>query len=239
MHTVLPIKLSTIFSPAYPMEKTNKIGLKYKIVKELRDEIISGKILPGERLKETRLTDKFNCSRGPIREALNQLEKEGFLRLYPNQGAMVTRMSAKDIEDFYTLLELLEGKAVEWAAPRLETKDIKQLKAINKEIRQISRKGRSCIEEWIPLNLEFHRLFREKCENEKLNWLIEEIRMRITRYRYTSLVASAFGKYIVDHNKIIERVEKGDASGAGKAMQAHIVRAKEILIDYLAWLPGL
>ncbi|MBW1734464.1 MAG: GntR family transcriptional regulator [Deltaproteobacteria bacterium] len=220
------------------MAKGARIGLKHKISKELRDEIISGKLMPGEHLKETWLTEKFKCSRGPVREALIQLEREGFLLLVPNQGAVVTKMSPKEVEDFYAILELLEGKAVEWAAPLLGPEDIKQLRKINNDIRKISREDRNCIEDWIPLNLAFHRVFREKCGNDKLNWMIEEIRMRITRYRYTSLVVTVFDEYILDHEKIIKLVERGDAPGAGKAMEAHILRAKEILMDFLSRLPG-
>ncbi|RJR17159.1 MAG: GntR family transcriptional regulator [Desulfobacteraceae bacterium] len=220
------------------MPKGPRLGLKYVISRKLRDEIISGKLLPGERITETWLTEKFKCSRGPIREALNQLESEGFLRLQPNQGALVTKISSKDVEDFYALLELLESKAVEWATPRLQPEDIKNLKGINEEIRKVSQNGMKCIEEWIPLNLSFHRLFRERCGNDKLNELIEEIRMRITRYRYASLVVSSFGEYIQDHDKIIQLVEKQDASGAAKAMEEHILRAKGILMDFLFRLPG-
>lgn len=220
------------------MAKGAGVGLKHKISKELRDEIIAGKLLPGEHVKETWLTKKFQCSRGPVREALNQLETEGFLRLYPNQGAVVTKMSPTEVEDFYALLELLEGQAVVWATPRLQSDDIEQLKSINEDIRKIPRTGPNCNEDWIPLNLAFHRLFREKCANEKLNWIIEEIRMRITRYRYTSLVMSAFDDYILDHDKIIELVERGDAPGAGKMMATHIRRAKGVLMDFLSRLPG-
>jgi DNA-binding GntR family transcriptional regulator len=220
------------------MARHAKVGLKHKISKELRNEIISGKLMPGEHVKETWLTGKFKCSRGPVREALNQLEREGFLRLVPNQGAVVAKMSPKEVEDFYALLELLEGKAVEWAVPLLEPEDIRQLKAINNDIRKISRDDRNCIEDWIPLNLAFHRLFREKCGNDKLNWIVEEIRMRITRYRYASLIVTAFDEYILDHEKIMESVERGDAPGAGKAMAAHILRAKGILMDFLSRLPG-
>ena len=230
--------VNSFFTKVSAMAKGARIGLKHKISNKLRDEVISGKLMPGEHVREKWLTEKFKCSRGPVREALIQLEREDFLRLVPNQGAVVTKMLSKEMADFYALLELLEGKAVEWAAPLLGPEDIKQLREINNDIRKISRGGRNCIEDWIPLNLAFHRLFREKCGNDKLNWMIEEIRMRITRYRYTSLVVSVFDEYILDHEKIIELVEKGDALGAGKAMEAHIQRAKEVLMVFLSRLPG-
>ena len=220
------------------MAKDTRITLKHKISKDLRDEIIFGRLMPGERIKEVWLSEKFKCSRGPVRETLNQLEKEGFLELIPNQGAVITKISPKEVEDFYALLELLEGKAVKWATPLLKPEDIKCLEEINNNIRKISPDDRNCIEEWIPLNLAFHRFFREKCDNGKLNWMIEEVRMRITRFRYTSLLVNSFDEYVRDHDEIIDIVRKGDAVKAEKAMQRHICHAKGALMKYLSRFPA-
>jgi len=219
------------------MTKTSAIPLKEKIYSQLRNEIVFGKLGPGEHVKEADLTAKFACSRGPIREAFNQLEKEGFLVLVPNRGAVVSKTSPEEVADYYSLLELLEGKAVEWATPRLKPADIKKGERINKAIKQISHEDRNSIEAWVPLNLDFHRLFREKCGNSRMDQTVEEIRMRITRYRYTSLLVAASDEYIRDHELIIEAIRRGDAKGAGDAMRTHIRRARKVLLDFLYKFP--
>ena len=61
------------------MAKNGSIPLKQSIHRQTRHEIIFGKVAPGERITENRLTEKFQCSRGPVREALIQLEREGFV----------------------------------------------------------------------------------------------------------------------------------------------------------------
>ena len=218
--------------------KKMSASLKERISKALRDDIIFGRLMPGERIKEAWLSEKFKCSRGPVRETLIQLEREGFLELIPNQGAIVSKISPKEVEDFYALLELLEGKAVRWATPLLKPEDINSLKQLNNRIREISTKSKNCIEEWIPLNLAFHRFFREKCGNDKLNWIIEEIRIRITRFRYTSLLVDSFDEYVKDHDEIIALVHKGNAVEAEKAMQRHIRHAKKILMRFLSRFPA-
>ncbi|MCJ7683256.1 MAG: GntR family transcriptional regulator, partial [Desulfobacteraceae bacterium] len=220
------------------MAKNGSIPLKQSIHRQTRHEIIFGKVAPGERITENRLTEKFQCSRGPVREALIQLEREGFVILVPNQGAVVTKISPKEVEDFYTLLELLEGKAVEWAAAHLIAADINQLTDINHQLKLIFRDDKNPVERWVPLNQAFHRFFRERCGNEKMNWIIEEIRLRITRHRYTSLAVTALDDYLKDHEAIIEAIRQGNPGKAREAMETHIHRAKLVLMDFLSHFHG-
>lgn len=220
------------------MVEKGTLPLKQRIHRQTRHDIIFGQVAPGERITENRLTEEFQCSRGPVREALIQLEREGFVILVPNQGAVVTKISPKEVQDFYTLLELLEEKAVGWAAPHLTAADIKQLTGINDQLKQISRNDKNPVERWVPLNQTFHRFFREKCSNEKMNWIVEEIRLRITRHRYTSLAVTALDDYLKDHESIIEAIRQGNPKKAGEAMKTHIDRARRILMDFMSRFPG-
>lgn len=220
------------------MNDKGLVTLKQNIHNETRHEIIFGKVSPGERITESRLTERFQCSRGPVREALIQLEKEGFVVLVPNQGAVVTKISPKEVEDYYTLLELLEGKAVEWSAPHLTAADIKKLTDINHKLKKIAWNDKNPVEKWVPLNQTFHRFFRERCSNEKMNWIIEEIRLRITRHRYTSLAVTALDDYLNDHEAIVDAIRQGDPEKARTAMETHIRRARLVLTGFLSRFPG-
>lgn len=220
------------------MKEEKRIPLKEKICRELRQQIVFGSLMPNEHLKEARLAQYFGCTRGPVREALNQLEQQGFISLVPNQGATVREPSAQEVEDYYNLLALLEGKAVQWATPNLTDADIKQLETINNSLKQVIKTNETAAEDWIPLNMEFHRLFRQRCDNEKLNGIVEEIRTRISRYRYISLMVTAFADYAGDHEKIIELAAQNDAEKAGSIMEDHIRRAKQVLVQFLSRMPG-
>lgn len=220
------------------MREKMRIPLKEVVCREIRQQIVFGSLLPNEHLKEARLANHFGCTRGPVREALNQLEQQGFVTLVPNQGATVREPSAREVNDFYNLLAILEGRAVQWAVPLMTEKDIGRLRTLNHSLRSLLEAPDTAIEEWIPSNLEFHRLFREKCGNAKMNWLVDEIRTRITRYRYISLLVTAFGAYAEDHEEIVDRVARKDALKAGRAMEAHIYRAKDILVRHLSRMPA-
>ncbi|MCF8111112.1 MAG: GntR family transcriptional regulator [Desulfobacteraceae bacterium] len=191
-----------------------------------------------EHLKELQLAKRFGCTRGPVREALNQLEQQGFVNLVPNQGATVKGPSPREVEDFYNLMAVLEGRAVKWATPLLTDENIRRLKAVNKSLKTVAEKKEKAAEDWIPLNIEFHRIFKENCGNAKMHWLVEEIRTRITRYRYISLMVTAFADYAADHDKIISLVEQRETQKAGKAMEEHIHRSKNVLVSFLSRRPA-
>ncbi len=220
------------------MNEKKKIPLKEKICRELREEIVFGSLMPNQHLKELQLAKHFGCTRGPVREALTQLEQQDFVNLVPNQGATVKGPSAREVEDFYNLMAILEGRAVKWATPFLTEADIRHLKEVNSSLKAVSDKKERAAEDWIPLNIEFHRVFKEHCRNFKMNWLVEEIRTRITRYRYISLMVTAFADYAADHEEIIKLVEKRNAEEAGRAMENHIHRAKDVLVRFLSRTPA-
>ena len=111
--------------------------LKQKIYIWLRNQIVFGQLGPGQHVKEASLTERFRCSRGPVREAFNRLEKEGYLELTPNQGAVVKRTSAQEVLDYYALLELLESEAVRLAVPRMAPADFDALERINTDIQKV------------------------------------------------------------------------------------------------------
>jgi len=219
------------------MSGDKRLPLKEKICRALRQEIVFGSLMPNQHLKEMSLARQFGCARGSVREAFNLLEQQGFVTHVPNQGVTVKEPSAREVEDFYNLMAILEGRAVQWATPLLSDKDIARLKTINTALKVVLQKNEGAVEDWIPLNIEFHTLFREKCGNAKMNWMVEEIRSRITRYRYTSLMVTAFGNYAQDHDEIIDLVAQKDAQKAGSAMESHIHRAKDVLVRFLFQMP--
>lgn len=213
------------------------MNLKDKIYKKIRNEIIYGKLMPGERLPEIKLSKALGCSRAPLREAFNQLEREGFVYRKQNQGVVVSKSSPEEIIDYYSLLEILESQAVEWATNRLTSADLTHLAELNDSMKLVSMDDKKYIEKWASLNLAFHRFFSEKCGNEKMIWMVEEIRLRITRFRYLSFMLTTFNDYIRDHEAIIEALRQGNALEAKAAMKSHISRAKEVLLNHFFYMP--
>ena len=229
--------METSISEAFKPSLLDTMNTKERIYKQIRDDIIYGKLMPGERLPEIKLSKALGCSRAPVREAFSQLEREGFVYRKQNQGVVVSKSSPEEIIDYYSLLEVLESQAVEWATDRLTSEDLARLGELNDSMKKVSKNDKKYIEKWVSLNLAFHRFFSEKCGNEKMIWLVEEIRLRITRFRYLSFMLTSFDDYTRDHEAIIDALRQRDAVKAKATMQNHITRAKEVLISHFFYMP--
>ena len=209
--------------------------VKDKVCKDLRKSILFGKLNPGERLTESNLSKKYGVSHGVIREALMLLSSEGFVTISPNKGASVTKVSTRELEDYYGLIAVLERKAVEWATPNITAPDIEKLIGINDSLKAIMvSESQKRLQNWGELNLSFHRFIWDRCGNDKLGWLVETIRQRLFRYRYTLFMITSADEYIKDHEQIIDCIKKKDPEKAGQAMEDHAHRTLSVLMRFFS-----
>lgn len=200
--------------------------------RRLRDAITFGELKPGEKVGEETTGEKFHLGRTPLREALRQLEMEGYVEVVPHKGAVVRRISAGELEKVYELLAVLEGCAVESATRSLTGSAMKRLVKIERELVSIARLRDHA--GWLDKNALFHRFFQEVSENPFLKSEIDNLRSRTYRFRALGLsVSGHFGEFLADHRKILEAVGEGKSEKAGKAMRRHVRRAGRSLVKFV------
>ena len=107
-----------------------RVDLGQAVATELRDLILGGEWEPGRRLIESELAERFGTSRGPVRDALIELEQTGLVTSVARRGTFVVDLTEADIAELYSLRAVLESLAVERAAPRITADDISELRAI-------------------------------------------------------------------------------------------------------------
>jgi len=132
----------------------------------------------------------------------------------------------------------LEGKAVEWATPHLTKEDIAYLAGINKSMKDLSPKEEGYVEKWQSANRAFHQYIRERCGNEKMNWLVDEILLRVIKYHRFLIMRNRDG-FLQDHDMILDAMMRKDARKARQVMEKHISRAKELIIEFVSDARGL
>lgn len=93
--------------------------LSHDVASAIRSAILNGHWQPGQRITESSLAEQLDVSRGPVREALAQLELEGIVARVPHRGTFVTTLSRRDAQELYTLRALLDGEAAALAAPHM------------------------------------------------------------------------------------------------------------------------
>jgi len=205
---------------------------------KIQRAITNGTLNPGERLVEKRICEEFKVGRTPLREALRQLEAEGYVDVFLNKGAVVKKMSLKEVGDIYDIVALLEGYATEIATKYITSKDKKNLRNIQNECKEAGRS--KDYRKWLEKNALFHRYFPRLSGKTYLCNQIDTLRSK--NYRYRLIAATVPGRmenHIRAHEEILRAVFKMDARRAGNVMRKHVVYVKEMLLEVLKQYPEL
>ncbi|WP_303852297.1 GntR family transcriptional regulator [Seleniivibrio woodruffii] len=204
--------------------------LREKIADIIRTDIIKGVYRNGERLVEPKLAKNLGISRTPIREALRQLEGEGFIEIVPRRGAVVKELTIKDIDDLYAIKANLEGLAARQATLNLTSEQIEILIGINKKFRDYAEKNPGIPDEHHKDNIDFHNVFIAASGNEKLVDILDGMSKNFQRLK--SMLMSDAGRAanaVKEHKKIIDAFISKDPDLAEKTVREHIISGWEYL----------
>jgi len=188
----------------------NSIKLQLQEIKSLKDiaydaisfGILTGEIKVGTRLIESELSRQLGISRGPIREALNVLEQDGFIQSVPYKGAIVAEISQQETEDvFIPIRKFIENYAFTRAHKILDEKDYSKLGEIIKNIGVAYNNQNYQLA--TKYDFEFHKYIINKCTSPTLNSIWHSLSARITRKIYLQTMDSEIAHNIVEQHKNI------------------------------------
>lgn len=206
--------------------------LREKIADKIRADIIKGVYADDERLVEPKLAKSLGISRTPIREALRQLETEGFIEIVPRKGAVVKSLTVKDIDDLYAVKASLEGLAARQATANLTEKDIDRLRKINDKFRNLAYENPNLniMDEYLKYNVDFHNIFITASKNKKILEILDGLAKNFQRFK-TLLVSNPDRAKLAfeEHKEIIEAFATGNPDLAESRVRWHIQKAWEYL----------
>ena len=194
----------------------------------IRTAIVRGE-LPGDMpLRQDEISTALSVSHIPVREAFRQLDAQGLVRIYPNRGAVVTKLSCKELSDVMDTRILLEVGALRLALPHITEEDL----ARARELLELFSKEKDPIK-GAELNLKLHFSLYDPCDNQTLLSLIDQMHANVDRY-----ITPLFGKeevsaelYTVDeHSQIISACESKDTELATAILRTHLQRTKNLLL---------
>jgi DNA-binding GntR family transcriptional regulator len=208
--------------------------LRDRIASSIRDSIIEGRIKPGQRLLEPEVAQVLGVSRTPLREAFFQLEAEGFVKVQPRKGAVVSELSRKDAEDTSLIKNTLEALAGRLAAGNMTDEIIQELESVNEELVEQSQSPKKDFRIILELNTRFHTIINNASGNEKLSDLIRILRKQTLRYNYIYLsLLSHLETSVQEHRHIIEALKQRDEKAVGEYTWQHGERARIALCEYM------
>lgn len=194
----------------------------YEILKE---QIIRGELLPGERILINKVSEQLNVSGSPVREALRILEQDELV-ISTSSGFSVNPMDFNDMKQLYECRMALEPFAARLAAKNISDKDLARLKYFIKEAKKSHEL--EDYEQVIKYNTEFHDLIVQNCDNKKLQNMIEKTRLLIILARRAEIESFKRKKdYLAEHDEILEALISRNADEVERALRKHTIHDLE------------
>ena len=138
------------------MSKLRYQTLRENVAKVIREKILNKELKPGMRIIEQNLSDELEVSRGPIREALRQLEQEGVVEYTRNVGCSVKEITIKDLYEIYLLRSTYEILAVKLCGGQFEQEDIERMEEVLEHMKELKN-----YEEVVMCDNVLHSIFVE------------------------------------------------------------------------------
>jgi len=195
--------------------------LSQKVYRVLKTEIVKGFLEPGTKLLENKLAEEMHVSRTPIREAIQKLAAEGFIKIAPNQTLIVTEVSLEDVKEVLQIRGVLEGLAARISAKKINKQEIEELEKI---IAQMSpHVTKEDLSSYCKLDDEFHNQILHICGNKWIIQIRDNLGNFIYRFRIKSLsVPGRLKCSLEEHQAIMESLKKHNSEEADRLSQIHM-----------------
>jgi DNA-binding GntR family transcriptional regulator len=187
--------------------------LKQQVYDYLREKMRTGEISPGSEINLDETSRKLGVSRTPLRDALLELEMEGFVTIYPRRGVVVNRLFLRDIRNFYEIIGALESAALVSAFDKLGTREVRSMERLIE--RMTKALGTGDFDRYYRYNLAFHKTYLDLCGNENLADIVRTLKKRLYDFpRQRGFVKEWEEASIKEHREILRLIAAGRAAEA-------------------------
>jgi DNA-binding GntR family transcriptional regulator len=199
-----------------------------QIYEFLKENILLGKIAPGERIIESRIAEDLKTSRTPVREAFQRLVQDGLVERVTQGGVRVSVITPRMIKEVFGIRGVLEVYAVELVCDNIEAETIIKLKELAQQARKLlsspeANDPEGLITLW-KINTSFHETIYRATGSEHLLKLVGQLNSLVRRFRFLSMRKTRIRAWD-QHELIIKYLEDKDKAMLGELMKAHIEEA--------------
>jgi len=160
--------------------QSNFYLLRTQVYEHLREELKKNKLRPGMLLTISQLSTQMGINRTPLREALLQLQAEGFVTLLPQRGIRINELSREDLENIYEIMGALDSKAMLSVFDRITPAHVDRMKQINEQMYQTVAEPEE--NRYFDLNTDFHNVYLDLSENTMLLNQLNILRQRLFKF---------------------------------------------------------
>jgi DNA-binding GntR family transcriptional regulator len=196
------------------------------IARDLREQILAGKIAPGQRISQLSIADHYGVSRLPVREALRALSSQGLVVIEPRRGARVSALDLGDLREVYLMRERLEPMAVALAMANVTEVEIEKAENLLKEMETLG----SVDTEWLRLDREFHTMWYQHTHMPRLIRTIDQLWDVAQRYRAIFSKTPGAGSISdLEHWLMLESIRKRSSEDAEALLEVHLRHVRTTL----------
>lgn len=192
-----------------------------QMVRAIADMIVTGAILPGEKLDEVSLAVRFDVSRTPVREALRELGAMGLVDREPNRSAVVADVTEAYLHSMFEAMAELESICARLSAERMT---VDERRILEREHHASARLVHLAAEEdYAAYNIAFHTRLYRGAHNDHIFELVTQTRARLAPFRRAQFrLPGRLARSYDEHDMIVTAIMRADAVSAGKAAYSHV-----------------
>ena len=199
------------------------------VANRLREAILRGDLAPGERLDESALAVALGVSRTPIRSALRVLAAESLVELHPHRGAIVSELSADELNEVYLVRMILESTAARLAAPNMDQERIAVLEGLIQELESTTDP-----DHWLALNNQFHATIYQAANRPRMVSIIEYVRNISAPYiRQFIELREHMDSSRNDHRRLLEACKLRDGQLAERELRKHLQDVAQANVEFV------
>lgn len=198
--------------------------LRSQVYEHLRLELRKQNLKPGMFVTINQLSQQLGINRTPLRDALLQLQVEGFVTFLPQRGIQINELSNKDLEDIYEVLGALDSRTLLSVFDKITPGNVERMKKINEKMYQTCSSNKN-ISKYFDLNNAFHNVYLKKSKNKFLLDQLSILRQRLFDFGAKGdWIAKVKEMNYREHLEFISLVEEGDAKAVANFLRdVHMV----------------
>jgi DNA-binding GntR family transcriptional regulator len=212
--------------------------LAHWVAERVRADILEGRVLPGEWLRQEKLAQQAGVSQMPVREALRQLAAEGLVEHVPYRGARVVQFAVEDVEDLYACRVFIEGMAARFAAATITDDEVRELDDLHH--RMLRCRMPDELPEYRDLNRRFHSAIFTASRRSYLIRTLAQLWAAFPTMLWSNIPQVARQSVpgrdepdAAEHEAIVRALEARDPAAAEAALRRHVEAAGEALVAAL------
>jgi DNA-binding GntR family transcriptional regulator len=203
------------------------------VAEALRNGILKGVIRSGQTLRQEELAATFGVSRIPVREAFRQLEAEGLIKIYPHRGAVVSSLSAFEVQELFEIRVPLETTALRLAIPHMTALDLQKAARIL-DLADREEAGGRASGRWGELNWDFHAALYAPAARPRLLAMLVNLEQNVDRYMRLVLTGLDYQQHSqAEHRELLAACRAKEVEKAVALLTGHIEAAGQKLTVYL------